>query len=45
VTPDSDPLDLRAVEVQHDASLDVLRAEIIGINAFLKRFFGKLYKK
>jgi peptidoglycan/xylan/chitin deacetylase (PgdA/CDA1 family) len=45
VTPDSDPLDLRAVEVQHDASLDVLRAEIMGINAFLKRLFGKIYKK
>jgi peptidoglycan/xylan/chitin deacetylase (PgdA/CDA1 family) len=44
VTPRSDPLDLRAVEVQHDASLGVLRAEILGINAFLKRFFGKLYR-
>ncbi len=45
VTAASDPLDLRAVEVQHDASLGVLCAEIMGINAFLKNLFGKLYKQ
>ena len=37
VGPKSDPFVLRAVEVQHNASLNVLAAEIMGINAFLRR--------
>ena len=43
VSQTSDPLSLRAVEIQHDASLNILCAEIMGINAFLRRLFGKLY--
>lgn len=39
----SDPFNLCGVEVQHDASLNILVAEIMGINAFLRRLLGNFY--